>query len=109
MGRFGYNSEVSTYSDQVRFGRCDKRTCASKRRLPQTPAQIKRSARLRSPSAPRYNFKRHFGLEFNNYLRSALPLRGVSSLSIRLGNEPRMTTLLQLNQHVRYRGARELA
>jgi hypothetical protein len=46
------------------------------------------------PSAPRYNFKRHFGLEFNNYFRSALTLRGVSSLSIRLGNEPRVTTLL---------------
>jgi hypothetical protein len=38
------------------------------------------------PSASRYNFKRHFGLEFNNYFRSALTLRGVSSLSIRLGN-----------------------
>ena len=71
---------MSTYSDQVRFGRCDKRTCASKRRLPQTPAQIRRSARLRSPSAPRYNFKRHFGLEFNNYFRSALTLRGVRSV-----------------------------
>ena len=34
----------------------------------------------RSPSAPRYNFKRHFGLEFNNYFRSALTLRGVRSV-----------------------------
>ena len=50
----------------------------------------------RSPSAPRYNFKRHFGLEFNNYLRSALTLRGASSLPVSSGNEPRVTTRLPL-------------
>jgi hypothetical protein len=32
-----------------------------------------------SPLAPPCNFKRHSRLEFNNYLRSALTLRGVSS------------------------------
>ena len=37
---------------------------------------------LRSPSAPRYNSKRRFALKFNNYLRSALPLRGLSSLTL---------------------------
>src|SRR6266404_2049732 len=41
---------------------------------------------LRSPSAPRYNSKRRFGLEFNNYLRSALTLRGVSSRARRGSN-----------------------
>jgi hypothetical protein len=36
------------------------------------------------PSAPRYRSKRRFGLEFNNYLRLALTLRGVSSESLEL-------------------------
>jgi hypothetical protein len=44
---------------------------------------------LRSPSAPRSNSKRRFALKFNNYLRSALPLREVSSLYVSLGDNPR--------------------
>src|ERR1700682_5424192 len=39
----------------------------------------------RSPLAPPCNFKRQFLLGFNNYLRSALTLRGVSSLTISFG------------------------
>jgi hypothetical protein len=46
----------------------------------------------RSPLAPPYNFKRQISLEFNNYLRSTLTLRGVSSLTVSLGNEPRAKT-----------------
>ena len=41
--------------------------------------QNTRNLCLRSPSAPPYNLKRQFRFEFNNYLRSALTLRGVSS------------------------------
>ena len=46
----------------------------------------------RSPLAPPCNFKRQFLLGFNNYLRSALTLRGLSSLTVSLGNEPRAKT-----------------
>jgi hypothetical protein len=40
---------------------------------------IARDTLRRSPLAPPCNFKRQFLLGFNNYLRSALTLRGVSS------------------------------
>jgi hypothetical protein len=43
---------------------------------------IARDTLRRSPLAPPCNFKRQFLLGFNNYLRSALTLRGVSSLTI---------------------------
>ena len=36
-----------------------------------------------SPFAPPHNLKRQFWLEFNNYLRAALTLRGVSSAKCR--------------------------
>jgi len=42
----------------------------------------------RSPLAPPRNFKRQFWLEFNNYLRSNLTLRGLSSLYVKLGDDP---------------------
>ena len=38
-----------------------------------------------SPNAPRYNLKGQFWLEFNNYLRSALTLRRVSSQPLAFG------------------------
>ena len=43
---------------------------------------IARDTLRRSPLAPPCNFKRQFLLRFNNYLRSTLTLRGVSSLTI---------------------------
>ena len=43
---------------------------------------IARDTLRRSPLAPPCKFKRQFLLGFNNYLRSALTLRGVSSLTI---------------------------
>jgi hypothetical protein len=43
---------------------------------------IARDTLRRSPLAPPCKFKRQFLLGFNNYLRSALTLRGVSSVGI---------------------------
>ena len=48
---------------------------------------IARDTLRRSPLAPPCNFKRQFLLGFNNYLRSALTLRGVSSrIASRIAN-----------------------
>ena len=41
----------------------------------------------RSPLAPPYNFKQQISFEFNNYLRSTLTLRGLSSLTVSLGKQ----------------------
>ena len=43
---------------------------------------IARDTSAAPPWLPPSNFKRQFLLGFNNYLRSALTLRGVSSLTI---------------------------
>jgi hypothetical protein len=40
-------------------------------------------------AAPPLDLKGQFKFEFNNYLRSALTLRGVSSLYISFGDKPR--------------------
>jgi len=58
---------------------------------------IARDTLGRSPLAPPCNFKRQFLLGFNNYLRSALTLRGVSSLTVSLGKGRRVSTRLPLN------------
>src|SRR6266480_2162580 len=54
-----------------------------------TEIQHFRRTNLRSPLAPPYNLKRQFGPAFNNYLPSALTLRGVSSLYVIFGDKPR--------------------
>ena len=41
------------------------------------------------PLAPPHDFKRQFRLGFNNYLHSALTLRGVSSLYVIFRDKPR--------------------
>ena len=92
--QFRVQSEVSRYSDQVRFDAIS----GAQLKGGSLRDRLKLSGpRSPPPSAPPCNLKRQFGFGFNNYLRSALPLRGVSSLPVSLGNEPRATTLLHLN------------
>ena len=51
------------------------------------------AAHRRSPSAPPLDLKRQFKFEFNSYLRSALTLRGVSSLYISFADKPRRASV----------------
>ncbi len=66
-------------------------------------ADMKRSATTPLPSRSPTQFKRQFRLEFNNYLRSNLTFREVSSLYVSLGDNPRriiqlMAALSSLSQ-----------
>jgi hypothetical protein len=53
-------SGLGSFASIFETSSCDKQTCASGGFL-REPAQIKRPAHLRSPSAPPCNLKRHFG------------------------------------------------
>jgi hypothetical protein len=60
---------------------------------------IARDTLRRSPLAPPCNFKPQFLLGFKNYLCSALTLRGVSSLTVSLGDGPRVSTRITCLLH----------
>ena len=73
-----------------------------------------RSAELTLPPGSPCNFKRQFLLGFNNYLRSALTLRGVSSRARAYPERTTTLTLLELldpyrfTRGVKVRGKRAL-
>jgi hypothetical protein len=74
--RFHVRLQLRIHQSTTQHNRRRYRAC----RLRATPQpNFPRSRLTRSPSAPRYNFKRQFGLEFNNYFRSALTLRRLRS------------------------------
>jgi hypothetical protein len=58
-----------------------------------TPIATVRPLTSRSPAAPPFDLKRQFKFEFNSYLRSALTLRGVSSLYISFADKPRRASV----------------